>query len=195
MPTKFQSLCVFCGSSPGARPEYVAAAQAFGRMMAVEGIQLVYGGGNVGLMGVIADTVLESGGDVVGIIPQSLADKEVAHQQLTTLHVVQSMHERKALMAKLADGFVVLPGGFGTLEEMFEVLTWTQLGFHRKPCGLLNVSGFYDKLTAFLDHCVEERFIKDVHRGLLLNADSPEALLEKLMNVELPKDDKWMDRY
>ena len=170
-------LCVFSGSSPGAHPAYAEATAALGRALADARIGVVYGGASVGLMGTVADAALAAGGEVVGVIPQSLVDREIAHPGLSELHVVQSMHERKALMAELSDGFVALPGGTGTLDELFEVYTWTQLGLHAKPLGLLDVRGYYDGLTAFLDHTVAQGFLRpEVRAGLLVAADA-EALL------------------
>ena len=165
-----QSVCVFSGSSPGARPSYTETATALGREIAERGLRLVYGGASVGLMGAVADAALAAGGEVVGVIPQHLMDREVAHDGLTELRVTGSMHERKALMADLADGFVALPGGLGTLEELAEILTWSQLGLQSKPCGLLDVDGFFDPLLAFLDHTVTERFVSTEHRALVLAA-------------------------
>lgn len=187
-------VCVYCGSSPGARPDYRAAAKALARELVQRDIALVYGGASVGVMGEIADEVLSGGGEVIGIIPRKLLEHEVAHAGLTDLHVVESMHERKALMVELSDGFIAQPGGLGTLDELFEVLTWAQLGFHSKPVGLMNVAGYFDPLLAFLDHSVEERFVKPVHRDLLLQADTATALLEE-MATYVPSDiDKWLDR-
>jgi uncharacterized protein (TIGR00730 family) len=154
---------------------------------------LVYGGGNVGLMGIAANAALEAGGDVIGVIPADIADKEVGHNGLTQLHVVDSMHERKMRMAKLSDGIIALPGGLGTLEELFEMLTWSQLGFHNKPIGLVNVAGYYDLLLAFLDHSVVERFVKPEHRDLLLMERDPEQLLDRMTVYQPPKMDKWLD--
>lgn len=163
----------------GVLPEYRAAAESFGRLLVREKIGLVYGGGNVGLMGVLADAVMSGGGEVTGVIPQALVDLEVAHFEVTQLHVVKTMHERKALMAELADGFVALPGGYGTLEELFEVLTWAQLGFHPKPVGLLNICGYYDLMIQFLDHMVKEGFLKGVHRKTFtVSGDGGELLRE-----------------
>jgi uncharacterized protein (TIGR00730 family) len=187
-------ICVFSGSSSGARPEYRDAAAALGRAIAAAGLGLVYGGAKVGLMGVLADAALASGGKVVGIIPQALVDKEVAHEGLTELRVVSSMHERKGQMADLADGFIALPGGLGTLEELAEVLTWAQLGMHRKPCGLLNVAGYYDGLTAFLDHAVDERFMRAAHREMLLVASTAQELLESFSTYRPPSVEKWIER-
>ncbi len=173
-------LCVYCGSSPGARPVYAEAAAALGTLLAREGIGLVTGGGRVGLMGVVADAVLAAGGEAVGVIPQALMDREVGHEGLTDLHVVSTMHERKALMAHLSDAFVALPGGLGTLEEIAEMLTWAQLGLHPKPCGLLDVAGYYAPLVRFFDHATTERFVRPEHRALLVVERDPERLLEQL---------------
>jgi uncharacterized protein (TIGR00730 family) len=172
--------CVFSGSSRGTRPQYAEAAAELGRMLAARGIGLVYGGASTGLMGVIADSVLEHGGEVIGVIPQFLVDKEVAHQGIRDLRITSSMHERKALMADLADGFIALPGGLGTLEETFEVWTWGQLDRHTKPCALLNTEGYYDGLRSFLDHVVREGFLRPQHRAVLACEADPATLLEKL---------------
>jgi hypothetical protein len=172
-----RKICVFTGSRHGALSEYADAAKALGRELVTRGYGLVYGGGNVGLMTVIADQVLEHGGHVTGVIPDSLVSKEVAHQGLSDLRVVQSMHERKALMAELSDGFIAMPGGIGTMEEFFEVLSWAQLGLHDKPCGLLNVAGYYDPLIQFLDHAVFDDFLKPKHRALLIVEKEPAKLL------------------
>ena len=166
MPAAIKRICVYCGSNSGSRPSYTKAARDMGLALTQRGLELVYGGGRVGLMGALADSVLAAGGHVIGIIPQSLAAREVGHHGLKDLRVVNSMHERKALMAELADAFIALPGGFGTLEEISEVLTWAQLGLHRKPYGFLNVEGFYDSLLSFFDHAVAENFIRAVHRGI-----------------------------
>lgn len=187
-------LCVFSGSSSGRSVAYAAAAADLGRVLAESGIGLVYGGASVGLMGVVADAAIAAGGEVIGVIPQALYDKEIAHRGLTDLRVVGSMHERKALMADLADGFVALPGGAGTLEELFEVWTWAQLGHHRKPCALLNVDGFYDGLAEFLDHIVAEEFVKPVHRGMLIVAPDVDSLLASIRTYEAPIVDKWIGR-
>jgi uncharacterized protein (TIGR00730 family) len=187
-------LCIFCGSSPGARPDYAAATEELARLLAQRGIGVVYGGASVGLMGLLADTALAAGGEAIGVIPAALEAKEIAHPGLTDLHVVGSMHERKALMAELSDGFVALPGGSGTLEELFEVFTWSQLGLHRKACALLNVAGYYDGLQTFLDHAVAERFLRAEHRAMLLCEDTPAAVLEALERFEPPAVDKWLDR-
>ena len=187
-------ICVFCGSSEGRRPEYCPAAEDMAAELVRRNIGLVYGGGNVGLMGIIADAVLRAGGEAVGVIPQHLMAREVGHQGLTKLHVVHSMHERKALMADLSDAFVALPGGFGTLEEFCEVVTWTQLGLHAKPCGVLNVLGFYSPLLAMLDHAVEERFLKPENRVLVLAGDLPMELLDALEEWRPSHVEKWLDR-
>ncbi len=188
------SVCVFAGSSPGARPEYATAARALGRSLAGEGISLVYGGGSVGLMGILADEVLAGGGSVVGVIPQALFDREVGHDGLTELRIVESMHERKAQMADLADAFIALPGGMGTLEELFETLTWGQLGYHDKPCGLLNVAGYWDGMLMALDRAVLERFVAEAHRRMLLVSEEPAALLELLRSYQPPRVEKWLGR-
>ena len=185
-------VCVFCGSSVGNDSRYIETAEAMGRLLAGRGIGLVYGGGNVGLMGVIADAVLAAGGEVIGVIPQALADREVAHGGVTDLRVVDSMHTRKAMMAELSDAFIAMPGGVGTFEEFFEAVTWTQLGVHRKPCGLLNVAGFYTPLAAFIDHAVSEGFIKPAHRAIVVVDDDPERLLNTLASVDLPDVPKWV---
>jgi uncharacterized protein (TIGR00730 family) len=175
-----KSLCVYCGASIGRLDIYAAGARALAKAMVDRNIELVYGGGNVGLMGVIADEVMRLGGRATGVIPQALVDKEVAHGTLTRLHVVRNMHERKAMMADLSDGFVAMPGGIGTLEELFEIFTWSQLGFHAKPIGLLNVNGFYDGLTGFLKHVVDEGFLKQKQAGLLLTENDPEQLIARM---------------
>lgn len=187
-------ICVFCGSSPGAQPHYAAAASELGRALAVRGLELVYGGGNVGLMGILADATLAAGGRVIGVIPEALRLKEVAHSGLADLRVVGSMHERKAMMNDLADGFIALPGGLGTFEEFFEVLTWAQLGIHAKPCGLLNVRGYYDGLLTFMQHAVAERFLRPEHARLILASDSVADLLAQLEAFRAPALDKWLDR-
>jgi uncharacterized protein (TIGR00730 family) len=185
-------LCVFCGSNAGQDPVYLAAARALGEALAREGIDLVYGGASVGLMGAVADSVLAGGGHVTGVMPQALVDKEIAHKGLSDLRVVGSMHERKAMMAELADGFIALPGGLGTFEELFEVWTWAQLGYHKKPCALLNVAGFYDKLTGFLDDVVERGFVKPVHRAMLIVESEPAGLIDAIRSYEPPKVEKWI---
>ncbi|MGH3356338.1 MAG: TIGR00730 family Rossman fold protein [Nocardioidaceae bacterium] len=188
------TVCVFSGSSPGARPEYADAARCLGEEVARRGQRLVYGGASVGLMRVVADAVLDAGGDVVGVMPQHLIDKEIAYPRLTDLRITGSMHERKALMADLSDGFVALPGGYGTLEEFTEVLTWSQLGLQQKPCGLLDVAGFYTALRGFLDHAVSEQFIRPEHRRLVIADTVPADLLDALSAWEPTGDDKWLDR-
>ncbi|WP_424359374.1 TIGR00730 family Rossman fold protein [Methanocella sp. MCL-LM] len=171
-------ICVFCGSSPGARQEYIDAARDMGRALARRNIGLVYGGGNVGLMGEIATAAEEAGGEVIGVIPKWLVDREVAYTALKDLRVVNSMHERKALMAGLSDGFVALPGGLGTIEEFFEAATWAQLGIHKKPCGLLNVCGYYDSLMTFLDHTTEEMFVRPENRSMIMIEEDPDRLID-----------------
>jgi uncharacterized protein (TIGR00730 family) len=189
-----ERICVFCGSSPGARPEYAATAAELGRELVERGIGLVYGGAHVGLMGTIADSVLGAGGEAIGVIPRSLVDKEIAHTTVSDLRVVGSMHERKALMVELSDGFVTLPGGSGTLDELFEAFTWAQLGIHRKPIGLLDVCAYWTPLLAFLDHAVEQRFLRADHRDTLLVEREPRALLDRLQSYEPRTVDKWIDR-
>jgi len=187
-------VCVFSGSSPGADLAYRAAATDLGQVLAARGIELVYGGAHVGLMGTLADAALEAGGRVTGVIPRSLVDREIAHPGLSDLRIVDSMHERKAEMAQLADAFVALPGGVGTLEELFEVYTWNQLGLHAKPLGLLNVRGYFDGLVRFLDHAVEERFVTRENRAMLLVGEELGALLDGLAAWEAPAKPKWIDR-
>jgi uncharacterized protein (TIGR00730 family) len=187
-------ICVFCASSLGSRPEYRAAAEELGAELVRRNIGLVYGGGNVGLMGVLADAVLRMGGEAQGVIPEHLMAREIGHNGLTKLHVVHSMHERKALMADLADAFVALPGGFGTLEEFCEVVTWAQLGLHAKPCGLLNVLGYYTPLLTMFDHAVRERFLKPENRELVLARESAPELLQALDEWRPVWVEKWLDR-
>jgi hypothetical protein len=187
-------ICVFCGSSPGSRAEYRAATEELGAELVRRSIRLVYGGGNVGLMGVLADAVLKAGGEAVGVIPENLMAREVGHNGLTKLHVVHSMHERKALMADLSDAFIALPGGFGTLEEFCEVLTWAQLGLHAKPCGILNVLGYYSPLLAMFDHAVKERFLKQENRRLVVARESATELLRALEQWRPTLVEKWLDR-
>lgn len=187
-------VCVFCGSSTGARAEYADAARAMGRALARRGLGLVYGAGNIGLMGVVADAVLSAGGTALGVIPEALAGKELAHAGLTELRIVHSMHERKARMAEAADAFIAMPGGYGTFEEFCEVLTWSQLGLHAKPCGLLNVAGYYDPLLALFDHATTERFVRPEHRSLVLPHADPDRLLDALAAWRPPALDKWIDR-
>src|ERR1051326_7031874 len=196
--TGIQSLCVFCGSSKGGRPEYAEAARRVGREVAERGWTLVYGAGNIGLMGEVADAALEAGGRVIGVIPESLVGWEVAHTGLPELRIVGTMHERKAQMADLADAFLALPGGYGTLDEFCEILTWAQLGLHRKPCGLLNVLGYYDALLALLDTGVRERFLRPEHRALILDEpddvpvllDRLEAYMPALLGKYIDRDDR-----
>jgi hypothetical protein len=188
-----KSICVYCGSNFGVRDSYLQTAQRLGTEMAKRDIVLIYGGGKVGLMGAIANSVLAAGGKVIGVIPQALVDKEIAHSGLSDLRIVGSMHERKALMAQLADAFIALPGGLGTLEEFCEIATWTQLGFHSKACGLVNIEGFYDGLLAFLDRATEEKFIRSEHRMIVLSDEDPVELIEKLAQFEIPSVPKWID--
>ena len=187
-------ICVFCGASIGKSPAYRQAARTVGRLLCQRGIELVYGGGNVGLMGVLADACLNDGGRVIGVIPRALADKERAHPGLTELRVVSSMHERKSVMADLSDAFLALPGGYGTWEEFLEVLTWSQLGIQRKACGLLNINGYYDPLLAMADKAVGEGFLRDVHRDLLLSDANPERLLDRLSRYTVPSVEKPIGR-
>jgi uncharacterized protein (TIGR00730 family) len=187
-------ITVFCGSNSGFRTEYAEAAQSLARLLVEKNIGLVYGGGNVGLMGVIADEVMRRGGEVVGIIPDSLDRREVGHRGITELRVVGSMHERKAQMAELADGFIAMPGGIGTFEEFFEIVTWAQLGFHEKPCGLLNVAGYYDGLLNLCDHAVAEGFLRPLHRELILSDADAARLLEKMENYQPRPIEKWIDK-
>jgi uncharacterized protein (TIGR00730 family) len=186
-------LCVYAGSNPGSHPAYADAARALAAELAGRGIGLVYGGGKVGLMGVIADTVLEAGGEAIGVMPQALIDREIGHPRLTELKVVDSMHERKAQMAELADAFVALPGGIGTLEELIEVYTWSQLGIHDKACGVLNIRGYYDGLATFLDHAVSEGFLRPQHRAVLSVAEDPAELLDALAAYDPPRVGKWLE--
>ena len=187
-------ICIFCASSPGNRPEYAAAAEEMATELVNRKIGLVYGGSKVGLMGVLADAVLGAGGEAVGVIPKNLMEREVGHAGLSKLHVVRSMHERKALMADLSDAFIALPGGFGTLEEFCEVVTWSQLGLHAKPCGILNVWEYYSPLLAMFDHAVEERFLKPQNRALVLARASPAELLRALEQWRPLRVEKWLDR-
>jgi uncharacterized protein (TIGR00730 family) len=187
-----KSVCVYCGSSPGAKRDYAEGATALGRALARNGQRLVYGGGNVGLMGIVADATLATGGEVIGVIPQALVDRELAHQGLSRLHIVASMHERKAMMAELADGFIALPGGLGTLEELFEIWTWAQLGMHRKPIGLLNVHGFFDPLIEFIGRLVTERFVRRENREMLFISAAPAELLKQMESYQPPSVAKWI---
>lgn len=192
---KIDSLCVFCGSSPGRGDTYLQAADEVGRKLAQEGIRLVYGGGSVGLMGQVADSCLEAGGEVIGVITRSLLDLEVGHTGCTELEVVETMLERKMRMAELSNAFVSLPGGIGTLDEMFEMITWTQLDIHQKPSGLLNVDGYYDDLHRFLNRVVDQRFLLDQHRQMILTADRFDSLLEDLRSWQPTPVEKWVDRH
>ncbi len=187
-----RTICVFCGSSVGVQPAYAEAARLLGRELVRRGIELVYGGGNVGLMGVIADAVLEAGGRVTGVIPDAMVARDLAHAGVQSLRVVRSMHERKALMADLADGFVAMPGGYGTFEELCEAVTWTQLGLHAKPCGLLNVAGYYDPLLALFDRAVRERFVRPENRRLVVHHADPAALLDALKAWHAPDTARWI---
>jgi uncharacterized protein (TIGR00730 family) len=191
---KIQSLCVFCGSSSGSRPIYAEAATQLGRALAKQNAALVFGGGCVGLMGILADSVLAAGGQAVGVIPKALVEKEIAHQGLTKLHVVGSMHERKALMADLADAFVLLPGGYGSWEEFLEVATWLQLGIHRKPCAILNVAGYYDALLSLSSLALAEGFLRPAHKDMLIVESDPGQLLARLDTEEVPSQPKWVSR-
>lgn len=184
-------VCVYCGSSAGINDAYADAARELGAILVGHDIELVYGGSSVGLMGVLADAVLEKGGKVHGVIPRMLQEKEIAHDGLTELHVVTSMHARKSMMAALSDGFIAMPGGFGTLEEIIEVLTWGQLRFHDKPCGLLNVHGYFDKLLAFFDHSVAEGFLRPQNHAMLLSDPTPAGLIELFERYTAPHVDKW----
>jgi len=191
---KIRRICVYCGSSPGKNPAYALAAAHLAEEMRRRDIGLVYGGAAVGVMGAVANAMLEAGGEAIGIIPKSLAVKELAHANLTELHVVASMHERKAMMAELADGFIALPGGWGTLEEIFEILTWAQLGFHDKPCGLLNIDGYYDGLIGFLENSFEQEFVNQLFRPMLMTAEEPSSLLSQFTNYKAPRVQKWMGK-
>jgi uncharacterized protein (TIGR00730 family) len=188
------TVCVYAGSNPGNRPAYGLAAQRLGRTLAERRLRVVYGGGDVGLMGELADAALAAGAEVIGVIPQALLDREVGHGALTELRVVDSMHERKMAMAELSDAFIALPGGIGTIEELVEVLTWTQLGFHHKPVALLDVEGYYRPFAAFLDHAAHEGFLPAEHRAMLLTAEEPEVLLDGFARWEAPPVKTWIDR-
>ena len=186
-----KNLCIFCGSSPGKDPAYEKGARQLGQALVAANITLVYGGASVGLMGALADSVLEAGGEAVGVIPEGLVHKEISHPGLTKLHVVGSMHERKAMMAELSEGFIALPGGTGTMEEFFEVFTWAQLGEHEKPCGLLDIAGYFDPLVAFLDHMVEQRFLRDHHRDMILHDTEPALLLDRFARYKPSGLTRW----
>jgi uncharacterized protein (TIGR00730 family) len=194
MATSVSSVAVFCGSNTGVDPAYKDAAVSLGHLLAARGLDLVYGGGDVGLMGVLADATLAAGGSVHGVITRALEEREVAHRGLTSLEVVESMHERKAAMADRADAFIMLPGGFGTLDEFFEVVTWTQLGIHQKPCGLLNVSGYFDSLVGFVEDASSQRFIQENYRELVLIDADASTLIEKLETWTPSTSEKWLDR-
>jgi len=189
-----KSICVFCGSSSGNRDIYAGAARATGQAIAGAGLKLVYGGASVGLMGIVADAALSAGGEVIGVLPKVLEDKELGHKGLTELHIVGSMHERKALMADLSDAFLALPGGAGTMEEIFEIWTWGQLGLHKKPCGFLNTGGFYDGLIGFFDHQTEEGFMKQVMRDMVKVGATPESLIGQFANYVPPATPKWIKK-
>lgn len=193
VPAPSGAVCVYAGSSPGADPAYERAAAALGAAIAGRGLGLVYGGGSVGLMGAVADAAMAAGGRVTGIIPRALEDREIGHRNISELVVVGTMHERKALMARRADVFVALPGGFGTLEELIEALTWTQLGIHHKPVGLLDVNGFWGPLISLVDHAVEQRFVRPEHRRDLLRGEDAQTLLDALYAWTPSHEDKWMD--
>ncbi|MFL5488386.1 MAG: TIGR00730 family Rossman fold protein [Gemmatimonadaceae bacterium] len=186
-------LAIFCGSNPGARPEYIEGAKSLARLLCERGIGIVYGGSSVGLMAALADAMLDDLGDVIGVIPRMLVEREVANKTLTDLRIVDSMHARKAMMAELADGFIALPGGIGTLEEFFEIWTWGQLGMHEKPCGLLNIAGYFDPLLAFLDRAVEEKFVRDTHRAMVVVESEPRTLLARFEAYEPPRVVKWIN--
>jgi uncharacterized protein (TIGR00730 family) len=188
-----KSICVFCGSNEGRQDLYRSTAQSVGRQLAQSGIQVVFGGGSCGLMGAVADAALEAGGRVVGVIPKGIESREVAHRSLSELHIVRSMHDRKAMMTELSDGFLALPGGLGTLEELFEVLSWAQLGIHEKPVALLNAGGYFDPLLTFLDRSMEEGFVRPEHHALLLRGDDVEEVLAKMKAYEPTIDQKWLD--
>jgi uncharacterized protein (TIGR00730 family) len=185
-------ICVYCGSNPGADPAFCEAGRALGRLLAERGFGMVYGGASVGVMGAVADGVLERGGSVIGVLPHFFATKEVAHDGLDELIIVDSMHERKARMAELSDGFIALPGGWGTIEEIFEMLTWAQLGHHQKPCGLLNVNSYYDELFAFLEKAIEQQFVKEAYRPMMMMDASPERLLNRFTAYRAPRVKKWI---
>lgn len=189
-----KNVCIFCGSRAGSVPAYASAARSLGDTLARRGITLVYGGGRVGLMGVVADAALKAGGEVIGVMPKALVEREISHESLTKLHVVGSMHERKALMSELSEGFIALPGGNGTLEEFFEVLTWAQLGVHWKPCGLLNVSGYYDPLLHVFDQMVDQGFLSKEHRSMVLVENDSDDMLDALSGYRPPTTIKWIDR-
>ncbi|MEZ4886791.1 MAG: TIGR00730 family Rossman fold protein [Chitinophagales bacterium] len=190
-----KSICVFCGSNAGTKPEYIEAAKQFGYLLVENNIRLIFGGGNVGLMGIIADAVLEKGGEAIGVIPHFLMDKEVGHTGLTEMKLVKTMHQRKELMADLSDAFITMPGGIGTMEEFFEIFTWGQLGLHPKPFGILNVGGYYDHLLAFFENMVQERFLSKSNYEMLHASPKPDVLLKQLLNYQpIAEQEKWLDR-
>ena len=191
---QIQRLCVFCGSSSGTRRVYAEAAAQLGGDLAKSKIALVFGGGRVGLMGILADSVLAAGGKAIGVMPRALVEKEIAHTSLTELHVVESMHQRKSLMADLADAFLLLPGGFGSWEEFCEVLTWLQLGIHHKPCAILNVAGYYNGLLSLADHALAEGFLRPAHHRMVIVADHPQAALSQLTSASIPSEVKWVGK-
>lgn len=193
MPRTLSSVAVYLGSSMGTDPDFAAAAKNLGGLLAARGIQLVYGGGRVGLMGVLADAVLRGGGEVIGVITRALEDKEISHHGLMDLTVVRTMHERKAMMADRADGFIMLPGGYGTMDEFFEVLTWTQLGIHVKPCAVLDVNGYFGPLLGLLDHAAGKGFLRDDHREMVLTGTDPVGLLDRMAAWTPPAIEKWLD--
>ena len=192
--TTINTICIYCGSSSGRHETYDSAANALAEALVSRNIKLVYGGADIGLMGVLANQVLKLGGEVIGVIPKALVLKEVAHKHLTQLHITESMHERKMMMAELSDGFIALPGGIGTLEELFEIWTWAQLGFHNKPCGLLNINGYYDSLIGFLDHVLAEQFVKKEHHAMLLVETNPNTLLDRYSNYQPPAIRHWVSK-
>jgi uncharacterized protein (TIGR00730 family) len=194
MQPKLNRICVYCGSNPGRLESYAEAAKALAQALVERNIELVYGGASIGIMGVVADHVLHLGGKVIGVIPEVLMRKEVGHTGLSELHITANMHERKTLMAELSDGFIAMPGGVGTLEELFEIWTWAQLGLHSKPCGVLNIAGYFDKLLEFLQHCVSEQFVKPAHGEMLLAASDPQQLLRQFFDYQAPLVTKWIDQ-
>jgi uncharacterized protein (TIGR00730 family) len=191
---QIRHLCVFCGSSTGARPVYSEAAAQLGRVLANSNVALVFGGGCVGLMGILADSVLAAGGQAIGVMPRALVEKEIAHASLTKLHVVESMHQRKAMMADLADAFLLLPGGFGSWEEFCEIVTWLQLGIHRKPCAILNIAGYYDGLLSLAEHALAEGFLRPAHHDMVIVEENPQAVLSRLASVAIPSEVKWVGK-
>ena len=191
---QLNAVCIFCGSSPGRDPVYAAAAREMGELLARRRIRLVYGGGGLGLMGALARAAMSAGGEVIGVIPHALRKKELAYHDLTALHIVDTMHERKQIMSDLADGFIAMPGGFGTLEEFSEIVTWAQLGLHNKPCGMLNVSGYYDALLRMFDHATAEQFVPVRHRKMIYAESDPGRLLDAMLTYQGPPTEKWITR-